>query len=820
MTTLFVGYPVSDCILQTLWLISGEKRQMSAEDTTQEQLMAELKLLRQRVAQLEKDQEERRRMEESLRLAQFSLDGAADAVVWLRPDASIVYANDAACRQLEYSRAELLRMTAHDIDPGFPQEVWAEHWQELRQRKTLRFESVHRAKSGLLAPVEITCSYVEFGDQAYNCSFARDITKRKRAEQALRTSEERFRSLVETTSDWIWETDARGVYTYVSPKVKELLGYEPAELVGQTPFTLMPPAEAEQLAPAVRLLFERAQPFTGLENLNLHKDGRPVVLETNGVPLFDERGVLSGFRGIDRDITLRKQTEEALRESQQMLQTVLDTIPVRVFWKDLASNFLGCNRCFALDAGLQSPAEIIGRNDFAMGWSEQAELYRSDDQQVMETGRPKIGYEEPQTTPEGAQIWLHTSKVPLLDSQGRIKGVLGTYEDITERKRTEGELLTIHKLESVGLLAGGIAHDFNNLLTVIVGNISLAKMATTQVERAFRRLEEAEKACARAKDLTQQLLTFARGGAPVKKMTSLEGIIKDSCRLMLSGSGSRCELEIARDLWLVAVDEGQIRQVMGNIIMNAAQAMPAGGVMQVRAANVLLEPGSGLPLAAGEYVRISIQDEGIGIGKEELRKVFDPYFTTKSDGRGLGLATVYSIITRHGGYVTAESEPGFGATFHVYLPALQQAAPPDAHQPEENPPGVKGKVLIMDDEEVVREVTGEMLRHLGYEVEFAEEGLTAIQAYFRAKELGNPFDTVLMDLTIPGGMGGKEAAERLLSLDPGAKLIVFSGYFSDPVMAEYAKHGFTAVIAKPFRIEQLGKIVDQVTGAAGPCRRC
>lgn len=365
------------------------------------------------------------------------------------------------------------------------------------------------------------------------------------------------------------------------------------------------------------------------------------------------------------------------------------------------------------------------------------------------------------------------------------------------------------KLESVGILAGGIAHDFNNLLTAIVGNISLAKMRAGSEDKNLKMLIEAEKACFRAKELTQQLLTFSKGGAPIKKATHIDELVKDSAAFTLSGSMTRPEFYIMDNLWPVEVDEGQVSQVINNLILNANQAMYGGGIIEVRCENIVLGKEDTLPLTRGRYIKITVKDQGCGIAKEHLEKIFDPYFTTKKKGSGLGLSTTYSIVKKHDGHIAVESELGKGTAFYIYLPASEKEVSREKGAEEEHIAG-KGRILVMDDEEVVREVAGGMAAHLGYEVDFAEDGAKAIELYRKAKKSGKSFDVVIMDLTIPGGMGGEEAMKKLLEIDPSVKAIVSSGYSNDPVMADYKKHGFSGVIAKPYKIAEMSSVINSV----------
>jgi PAS domain S-box-containing protein len=410
---------------------------------------------------------------------------------------------------------------------------------------------------------------------------------------------------------------------------------------------------------------------------------------------------------------------------------------------------------------------------------------------------------------DGTEIIIEDSAAPIRDKTSTTSGVVLVFRDVTDKKRMEEELLKIEKLESVGLLAGGIAHDFNNLLTSIIGNISLAKLYIDSGNKAQERLDEAETATLRATNLTQQLLTFSKGGAPVKKMTSVVDIIRESAGLTLAGSKISPEYAVAEGVWNVAVDPGQMSQVFNNLIINAVHAMPQGGSIRFEVSNVVLAENDVPPLPEGRYVRISVKDSGVGIPKEHLAHIFDPYFTTKKKGSGLGLASVFSIVKRHDGHIAVESQEARGTHFHIYLPASPDAAvsvsPSDATLTHG-----KGKILVMDDEEMVRDISGAMLRSLGYDAFFAEHGAKAVEMYKAALDTGEPFDAVIMDLTIPGGMGGSEAIGELRAIDADVRAIVSSGYSNDPVMAAYREYGFKAVIIKPYNIKNFSAVLREV----------
>ena len=383
-------------------------------------------------------------------------------------------------------------------------------------------------------------------------------------------------------------------------------------------------------------------------------------------------------------------------------------------------------------------------------------------------------------------------------------------DEIRQRERMETELSRVQKLESLGLLAGGIAHDFNNLLGAIMGNVSLAMLDVDPANPAYQQLANAERASLRAQDLTRQLLTFSRGGAPVKRPVSLAAVVSEAAGFSLRGSRVLHEIAIPGDLWAIEADEGQIMQVLNNVLINADQAMPAGGIIWISARNVTIRAGEVPPLVAGRYVQLTVRDRGTGIPKEHLPRIFDPYFTTKQKGSGLGLAASFSIIRRHDGHIVVESELGIGTAFHIYLPATDAQVAP-VSRPERFVPGT-GRVLVMDDEEDMRRTTGDMLLRIGYTVEFAGDGAAALHRYEEELRAGRPYDAVIMDLTVPGGMGGREAMQRLLEIDAEARGIVSSGYSEDPVMADYRAYGFRDMVSKPYRLRQLSEVLARVIG--------
>jgi PAS domain S-box-containing protein len=674
-------------------------------------------------------------------------------------------------------------------------------------------------ESGTVFWANITTAGARKGGSATECRVAiNDISKRKQTEEALREREAQYHQIVDTAREGIWIMDANERTTFVNDHLAALLGHEPDAMKERPIESFMYP---EDIADHVLRMKGRKQGQSDTyERRFRSKDGRVVWTIVSATPLMDKEGTYTGSFAMLTDITVRKRAEERMRQSEQhaketknLLKLVLDTIPIRLFWKDLNLAYMGCNLLFAQDAGYQVPEELIGLDDYAMGWKDQADAYRRDDMEVITSGRPKLHYEEIQTTPEGKQIWISTSKVPLRDDDGKIIGILGSYEDITQQKRAEEELIKSQKIESLGIISGGIAHDFNNVLMVMLGNISLAKLLLPATDQAYAYLQLAEEASQKAKDLALQFLTFSQGDTPVKKVLSAANLIRSYGRLALSGAQSICEYNIPDDLWNIEADDGQMGQVLTNLLMNADQSMEDGGTIRIDCENVVLREGSDVPLPNGNYLKIRVTDEGSGIPREHLSKIFDPYFTTKKTGRGLGLTATYSIIKKHGGHITVESTEGSGTTFTLYLPASLVPTPHPKKEEDEVTYG-NGRILVMDDDELLLRVVGTMLEALGYQAEFAQDGEQCVSKYTEARQTGQPFDAVIMDLIVPGGMGGREAMQRLLEIDPHTKGIVTSGYSNNSILTDYESYGFSGVIAKPYRFSALSKQLQQILDRA------
>ncbi len=714
---------------------------------------------------------------------------------------AILAVNDAAVALYGYSHHEFLSMTIKDIRP--PEDVPAllDLVTRLRSGFSQSGRWRHRKKDGTIIDMVITSHAVTFRGRPARFVMANDITEQKRAEEALRRSEEKYRDLFENANDAIFIVDSRYSYVDVNKKAVELLGYSKEELLRMSVLDLIPPEQVSRS----KAEFDKLRGTGSYEKFvgkSRTRDGRWLDVEVSSSSIMDGAQVI-GSRDIMRDITDRKKTEEALRASEERYRLLFESNPHPMWVYDLETlTFLAVN-----DAAVRHYG--YSRDEFLAMTLKDIRPSEDVPALVENVSRVTKGIDE-------AGVWRHRKKdgtiidveitTHTLTFAGRRAKIVLAH-DVTERRRMEAELLKAQKLESLGVLAGGLAHDFNNLLTAIMGNVSLAKLSSRPGDGIYERLQEAEKASFRARDLTHQLLTFAKGGVPVKRTVTLPGLIKEAAGFALRGSRSLCEFSFPPDLCAVEADEGQLSQVIHNLIINADQAMPAGGKINVRGENVPIGPGDGLPLQAGTYVKLSVQDRGIGIPREHFTRIFDPYFTTKQKGSGLGLATTYSIIKRHDGQITVESDLGVGAAFHIYLPAAAGGCHPEAEPEEAKPARGTGRILVMDDEEMIRDVAGKVLVGLGYEVDFAADGEKAVELYAAARESGRPFNAVIMDLTIPGGTGGRETIEKLRAIDPGVRAIVSSGYSNDPVMARFRDFGFRGVVSKPYTVASLSEAV-------------
>jgi PAS domain S-box-containing protein len=639
-----------------------------------------------------------------------------------------------------------------------------------------------------------------------------EISDRKRAEVALRQERDFIAALLQTVGALVIVLDREGRVVRFNRACEQASGFTFQEVEGKPIFDLLLlPEEAE----ATKEVFQKLTfgEFPGVyENHWAARDGERRLLSWSNTALTDDQGQVLYVIGTGIDITERRQAEEVVKESLRLRQQILDTIPSPIFYKGIDGRYQGVNQAF-LQVFDKTIEQVVDKTVHEVFSKEIADKYFQADQELFQHPGTQV-YEIHTYDAQGQRREKVLHKATFLDKDGTLAGLAGITIDITDQKKAERERLHFSKLESLATLAGGIAHDFNNILTVIIGNISLAMLDLQMEEESRERLTEAERACLQAQNLSRQLLTFAKGGAPVKELVPVKKLVAESASFACRGSQVNCESSLPDNLWTVEADPGQISQVFQNLVINAIQAMPTGGLIKIRGENLEVATASELPLEIGRYVKISIQDEGIGISAELLPRIFEPYFTTKQQGSGLGLATSYSIIKNHHGHISVESELGIGTTFNVYLPASDRQVIQQPKEDRELLAG-KGKILVMDDDAMVRRVLGKMLIALGYEVQFALDGGEAIELFTEAQDASDPLAAVILDLTVSGGMGGKETMARLLKIDPQVTAIVSSGYSDDPIMADFQKYGFTAVIVKPYKTSELGKVLKEAISKKG-----
>lgn len=506
---------------------------------------------------------------------------------------------------------------------------------------------------------------------------------------------------------------------------------------------------------------------------------------------------------------LLERLNATLRESEDKFRMTFDFSPDAVTISRLDDGcYVDINQGFTRITGF-SRDEAIGKTALELSlWYDPA------DRGILVQGLRENGYYENFETQfrlKNGSIIASLISSRLISLKG-VPHLLSVTRDITELKNFENEKLKLEKLESLGVLAGGIAHDFNNILTGIMGNISFAKIFLDTTHKSNKPLANAEKAAVRAGELAHQLLTFARGGEPIKRVVSPKHLVDEALSFVLRGSNVKGIVDIPDSIHAIEVDEGQMTQVIHNIIINATQAMPAGGVLTVSVRNEVLNDKNAFALPPGPYLRLTFIDQGCGIPTDDLKRIFDPYFTTKSTGIGLGLSSVHSIVHRHGGHIQADSTVGKGTTFTIHLPSIGKTSTHYQEETSGQPAGehTGGSILVMDDEEMIIEVASAMLTHLGYIVTTCSNGEEAIDRYKASMDSDTPFLVVVMDLTIPGGLGGKQAAEHILSQFPNACLIVSSGYSNDPIMSNYRKYGFRGAIAKPYNIQKFQEVLGYV----------
>ncbi|MBD3181821.1 PAS domain S-box protein [Candidatus Poribacteria bacterium] len=538
---------------------------------------------------------------------------------------------------------------------------------------------------------------------------------------------------------------------------------------------------------------------------HIHKiDGKERCIDIYAYPLINAEGKITHVMKHYRDITEYNSVEE---KHKRIIDNPICCVSLTQDGKIIYTNSTFC-KTFGYEKD-----ELLNKDFSELISPDDLNLFQEYKHRNIEEKKEPECYILSALKKDGSRIYIEIANSAPFSYMGK-STILTILRNITEKRKMEKDLIRSQKLESIGILAGGIAHDFNNILTAIIGNISLAQ-SYKDIDKINERLSAAEAASLRATDLTHKLLTFSRGGSPIKQFMPISGILKDSTMLALKEYNTRCEFLIPDDIWPVEVDREQISLTINNLVTNAAQSMSGKGKIIIKAENFIFG-NNHMQLNKGKYVRIAFKDEGEGISEENIQKIFDPYFTTRDQQSGLGLTTAYSIAKKHGGNIEVESKTGAGSIFYLYLPAHSEvfiSEPEDVSQPdtEKYIPSQQKRILIMDDEHIIREFVMQSLEHFGYVTTTVEDGNQAIDEYKRAINSGEKFDMVILDLTVPGGMGGKETIEKIKEFDPDVNAIVSSGYSNDPIISNYEKFGFKGFIRKPYKIQDLAKVVYEFT---------
>lgn len=661
-----------------------------------------------------------------------------------------------------------------------------------------------------------------------------DIAGRKQSEEALRESESRLRSVIDFApfGAHLYELDGadRLIFIGYNRSAERILGVDHEAFVGRTLAEAFPPLLQTEIPARYAEVARTGKTYT-TEQIQYDHNGIQGAYEVCAVQTAPRR-----IAAFFRDITLQKRAEEALANERNLFMDLVASQPAGVYrlrvkgrdtWNepewardvethfrlelvsDLFCRILGVTRqqCEANAARIVDCVHAEDRPDFVR-------------RNIIALQTVKPFDWEGRILNHGQVRWVHFASVPRSLPNGDILWT-GVLLDISELKHAEETQRRIGMLESLGTVAGGIAHDFNNLLMGVFGNIELAQTELPDHHPIGHYLKSAHQALDNARRLTTRLLTFARGGNPVLEVVDLRQGICETVRFHLAGSNVAAQFDIPSDLWSIKADKGQIAEVIANLTLNAKDAMPAGGTLGVQARNIPDIHEAAAPELRGDFVQLIFRDTGVGIPAHLLERIFEPYFTTKQAGSGLGLAIVHGIVSKHKGHILVKSVPGIETQFILFLPADRgniSSLTPVVAGASPTPQRPSRRILLMDDEEIILKTARRMLERLGHSVETVQTGRDAIDQYRAARQGGHPFDAIIMDLTIPGGMGGEAAIKELLQFDPNAKAIVASGYSSDPVMSNFAAYGFCGYLAKPFSLLELDKALSATLPAGDAAR--
>jgi PAS domain S-box-containing protein len=670
-------------------------------------------------------------------------------------------------------------------------------------------------------------------------------------------------SIVATISDPLFLVDLDHSIRTTNAAACHMLGYELHELLGHPISKIFPPSTDGESNTGFMHMLETGV-VNDVETALVTKQGRSIPVSLSWSMTRSKDGRVLGITFVGRDITERLRFQEGLKQARDELQNRVEeqtrelTVANKLLRDEIAERMKVeeqlANDKEYLTVTLRSIAdgvivtdsegritlrnrvaeELTGCSPDEMLGQPLCDVFRVIDektrtsigdpfQAVVDKGEAvSLGEGVLLIAKDGTERLISDSGAPIQYHSGNARGVVIVFRDISERRRLEERLLKTRKLESVSVLAAGLAHDFNNILTGIMTSLFVARTQVKPESETYQLLSEAEQSAFRASTLTKQLLTFSKSTTPVRQRTSLRELVEETAGYCLSGSHVDYELQLDDDLYDVELDRGQMDQALSNIVINAEEAMPGGGSIRIQARNRSIRADDGLPLRDGEFVVVSVIDQGSGIAEENLHRIFDPYFTTKEEHNGLGLTTAYAIVTKHEGCVDVESRVGQGSTVYVYLPAAQPEEHFEGPELDDETGGVviePRRVLFMDDEDYLRRTAKKLLEHLGYEAVIVSEGEEAVGVYERALADGKPFDAIILDLVVSSGLGAKDTLSRIRQLDPDVRAIVTSGFSSDPVMQNCNKHGFSGSLTKPYVAGEIAKALEKVLEEDEPSAR-
>jgi PAS domain S-box-containing protein len=758
---------------------------------------------------------ERKRTEQALRESEARFRQLADSTfeaIVIHEKGILLDVNSSFCKMFGYSRPEVIGKPVMEmIAPEWKEQVL----ENIRTGYDKSYENGVVKKDGTIVMLETLGKPIEYQGRHVRVTAMRDITERKQAENALRESQSRLVLAATSAQIGIWDWDIVNNEMIWDDQMFRLYGIseKPASYGVEIWKSGLHPDDISYAWDACQAAINGEKKYD-IEFRVKQPDGTTKFIKADGIVLRDENGKAIRMLGVNRDITKPKLAEQAIEASEKRYRGLLSNMDVGVIVHQADTSIAMSNPRAAELLGL-SEEQMQGKVAMDPQWkfldrnNNPLPLNGYPVNRVLISKKPMrsqfLGVVRPVTNDI---VWLAVNGFPVLNHAGEIVEILISFIDVTEHTKMEKELVKVQKLDALGLLAGGIAHDFNNLTGGIFGYIDMASEESKD-SKVSSYLSKAMNTIDRARALTQQLLTFAKGGAPIQQIGNLFPLIQETAQFALSGSNVSFHFDVPKDLWVCNFDKNQIGQVIDNIVINAKQAMSDGGSIELSARNISFAEKEHSTLTNGDYVKISIKDCGIGIPIEILPRIFDPFYTTKSTGHGLCLATCYSIIKRHGGCIEVESEPGKGSTFHIFLSAASKDSSLSSLESSATTHKGNGTFLVMDDEEVMRETIGSMLESLGYIVVYKENGSAALDfvaAEFKAKR---KIAGMIFDLTIPGGMGGEEAIMKIRKYDLITPAFVTSGYAEDPVMANPNEHGFMASICKPFRKSELSEMLNK-----------